>query len=170
MNKEQKSSLIRQIIPAGLVPTAVGTGFLVMGSRDTKCFFALNLYLVTTGAISLSIPIMAVVFRLLLNKILEDGVVDSFESVLVTILRRLGTFVAFVEAAIVMAGTLVLLPNLPTWQHVQPDQVDTYCDLGVMMFALVFLAGSWLFIVIGTCIFMFFKFSNRGRGGRDRAD
>ncbi len=151
MNDRQK--VLRDILPASLVPSATGTGFLVIGSRGSKCFFPLDTYLVVAGSISLSIPILAAVFRFIYHKIYADDVVDPFEAILLKVMQHLSKAVVLIEVLILLAGIIIIGPNLSSWQYNDINDTTTYCDGSLVWFSLAFLIGTWVFIFAGAVVY-----------------
>ena len=179
MNKQRRQI----IIPVSLVPSATGTGFLIFGSQDLPCHIPLGYYLLVdifltfssrcqisnsdfvfqvAGSISLSIPILASVFKFLVRRFYANGNGngDPVEKWVFKAMSCLSSTIVTVEILILIAGMIVILPHLGAWQYQDRTQIDTYCDLSLMLFSLTFLSGAWLFIITGLIIFSLIYYSN----------
>ena len=179
MSKQHRRQIV---IPASLVPSATGTGFLIFGSQDLPCHIPLGYYLLVDilflwfgkenfvifnlqicGSISLSIPILASVFKFLVRRFYANGSHggDPVDKLIVGAMSLLSSTIVAVEILILLSGAIVILPHLPEWQYHDQTQADTYCDLSLMLFSPTFLSGAWVFIIAGLIIFSLIYFSNR---------
>lgn len=113
------------------------------------------------GSISLSIPILASVFKFLVRRFYYTNGGDPVEKFVVGAMSLLSTGIVAMEILILLSGAIVILPHLPDWQYKDQSQADTYCDLSLMLFSLTFLSGAWIFIIAGLIIFSIIYFSNR---------
>ena len=156
-----RQEILREILPASLVPSATGTAFLVIGSRPNQCFFPLALYLVVAGAISLSIPVLAAVFRIIYRKIYKDDRVDSLEAAFLTIMKHFSTAIVIIEVLILLLGVIVIFPNLSKWQYEDPSQTETFCELSLLIFTLTFMVGCWSFMILFSSIYIIIYATNK---------
>ena len=95
--------------------------------------------------------------------ILADGHVSKGEFWIFRIMQHFGSLVAFAQAALLLAGTIVVLPNMSEWQHTNSEIESTFCQLGPVIFSLAFLLVSWFFIGLGIVIYVFVKFCDPTR-------
>lgn len=179
----EKEKVLKEILPASLVifswrtfehvfpcinyrlqiPSATGTAFLVIGSNASKCFFPLATYLIIAGSISLSIPILSVVFRALCQKIYADNDVDPFEAVLLGFVKHLGKLVVLVELAILLGGMILIGMHLGQWQYTNAEDASSYCEPKIVFFSVTFLSGAWVFVIGGCIIYLILSWTNRQR-------
>lgn len=153
--------IMSSILPTSCIPSATGTGFLVIGSRMSPCFFPLSLYLIVLGSISLSNPILGGVFRSLLKKAL-----DRDNRIVIAIIKYTSKALVAMEVVLLAAGLVLIIPNLKKWQFEDAENEDTYCDLGTMVIAMAFLSGTWLFLIIGAIAYCVIAYANMLETGR----
>ena len=159
----KKSGILATVVPGSIMPAASAAGFLIFGARPSPCFFPLKLYMVIAGALSLSIPVMGVVFKRMLDCMLSDKMINQAEAVILKLMEWVGMLAVVSELAIIIAGSVVIMPNLGKWQYDNEDETDTYCDFGLVMFSLSLLIICWTFILLEICFYVFIKFCDNDR-------
>ncbi len=158
---QKRNHLLNKIVPISIVPLATSNAMLFMGSRkktgpEGDCAFPLPQYLIWAGAMSLSLVIFGVVARHVLIWVLEDKYVSQGEETIVSVLEYIGNFMALLQGAILLSGTVVLFPHLPTVNL--RDRADAhYCDRGIVIFSTVFLGMCWVFVLFGVGAYIYIK-------------
>jgi len=161
-----RAEILTRIMPSNLVPMATANGMLIMGSQtsDDDCFFPLPRYLIWTGTISLSLIVVGTVGRYVVRWILEDRRIRSGDHVLIKILEYLGIALLATQVLTLFVGSLITFPRLPyvQWKHAN---LPNYCDLGITLFASVYLLLAWciLFLALFSALFIFCYASKQGK-------
>ena len=160
LNTISRGEILEEIQPASIMPLATGMAFIIIGSRPATCFFHLQTYLITAGSISLLIPLLAFAFRFIYQKIYHDDYVDSFEAMILEIMKYFSKAVVAFEILIILYGFFLVAANLPKWTWNDPNE-ETYCELGLMIFSMTFLGLCGSIIFLGAMIFLIIWGSNR---------
>ena len=156
----KKNAILGRIVPLSLVPISTSNAMLVMSSKlklsstkDPDCYFPLPEYMIITGIVSLSLVIMGVISRHILDWILTFHKVSPAHARLVDLLEVLGKVLAMLQAGLLFAGTLLLVPQYPkivTQLPAQGEKKDEfYCDFQLVVFSTVYLISTWVILFFG---------------------
>lgn len=158
---KKRNILLNKIVPMSIVPLATSNAMLTMGSQKLTgpggdCTFPLPQYLIWAGAISLSLVMLGVVSRHILDWVLEDKYVGGGEKNIIAVLEYMASFAASLQAAVLLSGTLILFPHLAVVNTRDRDDPN-YCDRGLVLFSLVFLSMCWIFVLLGLVAYIYIK-------------
>ena len=149
--QKRRDKLMGKVVPVALLPIATSNGMLVIGAglktdgSDPDCFFDLPRYLVIGGAVSLSMVVLAVVVKHVMDWVLADPKMTPAGVQVARFLDGLSKFMALVQIGVLGAISAVLLPNV---MEVSYDKTsDKYCNYGAVVFSSVLMAICWFFIL-----------------------
>jgi len=148
----KRTAILDKIVPMSIVPLATSNAMLTMGSQkrtgpNGDCFFPLPQFLIWAGAVSLSLVTFGVMSRHVLNWILRDRACSPGEQTIINLLEYLATFVAAVQAFMLLSGSAILFPNMG-YADLDDRESEYYCDRGLVVFSAIFLSMSWLFVAV----------------------
>lgn len=155
-----KAELMSQVVPSSLIPLATAQGMLIIGSHKTPgidCkLMKVPEYLLFTGTISLGLVVMGVICRYLVSWILYDRVITPVEKRILKLMSGLSYVLVIVEVILLLAGAIVVFPNLSEWTYDDPT-AKTYCEYGMVVFTTAYLCLAWSFILIGCICYVLIK-------------
>ena len=144
---------------------------LVIGSGlktdDYDCFFPLPQYLVVGGAVSLSMVVLAVVAKRVMEWVLSDAKMTRAGWHITKGLDWLGMFMAWVQVAVLIALSAILFPNIMELSY-DPES-DNYCNYGAVVFTSFLLGMCWFFIIVLIVAYLYI-FWNRSTKIETRKD
>lgn len=158
VTKAQKARILNSIIPYSLMPAASATGFLIFGSNSAHCFFYLKGFMVVAGAVCLAAPVTGSVFKRMFDLMMaadEDDEISAAQAGVLNLLRHAALGVVVMEVCLLAVGSVLVVPNLMYWQYSDVAQEGTYCDFGLMTFALAVLSTCWVLILSGFLMYLF---------------
>ncbi len=145
--REKKARLTSRVLPMTLVPLSSANGMLVLGSGLDRgdCYFPLMEFLVAGGALSLTMVVAAVACKHVLEWILPDGegCVTRRGQLLLRGLRHLGTVLAVLQGLIVLAGSIIVFPELGRLNY-ESRSDPHYCEEGPVIFSAFVLSMCWV--------------------------
>uniref|UniRef100_A0A0K2UYW1 Uncharacterized protein n=1 Tax=Lepeophtheirus salmonis TaxID=72036 RepID=A0A0K2UYW1_LEPSM len=155
-----------KIIPVSIVLMPVAQGMLIMGShmKPEDCTFDLPEYLLVAGSVSLTLGIMGVVAKQILAYITthlgpEDTIPRSAKNVL-NVLKLISRLLMVTQIAILIAGVVMMVPNLWEWQSHDPKK-SGYCEYGPVVFTSIYLCITWTFVFFGFFAILYIKIGFR---------
>ncbi len=155
----KKARLMARVVPMTLVPLSSANGMLVIGSglknHDKKkdCFFPLMQYLLICGSISLSLVVLAVAAKHMIEWILFDKVVTRTGEILLRALRWLGLLLALFQLVIIVAGSIIVFPNFAMISYNPKDKY--YCSEGAVVFTMFILIMCWIFAAFALVCYVY---------------
>ncbi len=157
----KRNKLLNKMVPISIVPLATSNAMLTMGSMKTTgpggdCYFPLPQYLIWAGATSLSLVVLGVVARQVLDWLLEDKYVSYGERTIVCTLEYMGTFMAGLQACTLLSGNLVIIPNIIDINLTDREQPN-YCDRSLVIFSVVFFSMTWFFVAFAGCAHLYIR-------------
>ena len=160
--ERKKNALLQKVTPMTLIPLASANGMLLIGSGmkisedDSDCFFPLPQFLIFGGAISLSLVVLAVIAKNILELVLANRQVTPTGKIIISVLDYLGTFLASVQLMMVFVGSAILYPNMGKFSSTKGDK--NYCQYGGVIFTFVLLTICWAFILYGTVCYLYIRY------------
>ncbi len=165
----KRNALVNQITPLSLVPISSANAMLVLSSKlrfsfdpqERDCYFPLPEFILVTGTVSLSIIVLGVIVRHILNWIMQNKVVTTPQERLIKCLRVLGKTLSVVQVCLLFSGTLLLFSHVPyvvMEQKAGESRSDYYCDYQLVMFSGVLLGMSWILILLAAICYVFVKY------------
>ncbi len=168
----KKGNIITKVVPLSLVPISTSNGMLFLGSQlhfstdedQGDCFFPLPEYIVVTGAVSLSLVVMGVMSRHVVDWVMDYHRVNYGHAQLIRFMEVTGSILALAQAALLMGGTVLLLPQFHLIETKKPKEGEKrspfYCDYHLVMYTSIFLAMSWLFVLFAAAVFLYVMMDN----------
>jgi len=155
----KKAHLLNRIVPLTMVPMSTANGMLVVGSNmsdlnpKTDCFFPLREFLLVAGSCSLSLILMAIVSKYLLEWVLQDQRLSRTGHCVLVSVRKVGVCLTFFQILLMVGGTVVILPNL---SKISFDvESKYYCQEGPVVFSTVFLTMNWVFLLFAAVAYVY---------------
>ncbi len=168
----KKARLMGRVLPMTLIPLSSANGMLVIGSglknsdAQKDCYFPLMEYLIIGGAVSLSMVVMAVASKHILEWILFDKIVTRVGSALLKALRYMGMLLAFLQVGIIVVGTALLFPEMSTLSYDKHD--PHYCAEGPVVFTFFIISMCWVFALFAAVCYVYIHYFEGYRRRRVR--
>ena len=143
------------------------------------CHFPLPTYLLATGTISLAMVVLAAVSQWIVNwnyEILQEfdriknDIYNPDISTREKIAKKVWTMKQFwriekriwileflhytkilstvTQFILLCIGTVIIIPHASHWQHADKN-AEEYCERGMMIFSLIYLGLTWIFLILG---------------------
>ncbi len=168
----KKNSVLGKIVPLSLVPISTSNAMLLLASKlrfsteheGADCYFPLPEYMALAGTLSLSLVVMGVISRHIVNWVMEFHRRAYFRHAgLIRCLEVTGKVLSLLQALVLFSGIFVLGPQLSKVETRKPkageERSPYYCDYQLVMFATIYVFMSWVFIVLAMFTFAYVKYS-----------
>ena len=90
-----------------------------------------------------------------------DNVISVREMRVIAALEGLGKVMVLLEFICLFGGLVYIYSNLKGWQFREPEEKDTYCIFGEVVFSSVFVGMTNLFLAMGIAARIFIWFESR---------
>ena len=163
VSKAKKSRYMNRIVPMSLIPLATSNAMVFIGGKIRSvndCFFTLGDFLVISGAISLSLVVLAVVSKWEFEWIFgrRKGVTPWARKVLM-MLEMLGYLFTFAQVALLFFGTAFVYPKWEKYSDQKGN--ENYCKYEPFLFTTFLLTISWFFVIIALICYLYVKCHTR---------
>jgi len=178
----KKNAVLSRIIPLSLVPISTSNAMLIVSSKlhfstdkySPDCYFPLPEYMITMGTISLSLVVMGVISRHIVDWVMNYNELTFGNRKLIKGLEILGAVLSFLQASLLVLGSFLIAPQLPKVVTVKPKKGEKaseyYCDYQLVMFSTVYLSMSWCFLSFAAVAYVAIRLGQYCRVRKKRLD